>query len=91
MYNSNYTSPGQYYYPPTPTSDMTPYYYHPSYTNSAYNHPSSYYNPLPPYGIPYNEQFNYYYNQQTSYNSTNDIPLSNNNSHHQSYRRINQK
>ncbi len=90
--------PAQYYYPPTPSSDLTPYYYPPtpSYSNCqqsyGYNHPSSYYNPIPAYNP--NEQYNYYYNQQTPYpysqqNSTNDIPLSNNNLPHQSYRRIN--
>jgi hypothetical protein len=100
MYYSSYPHPSTsvpYYYPPTQSTDMTSYYYPttPIYSNSpqsyAYNHPSSYYNPLTSYGTAYNtnEQYPYYYNQQTSYlyshaNSTNDIP-----SNHQSYRRMN--
>ncbi|CAF1160224.1 unnamed protein product [Adineta steineri] len=104
-YHPRYSHPSasaQYYYPSPQPQNMTPYYYHPNtsaYSNSQqqqpypYNHPSCYYNPLNSYGTTYNtnEQYNFYYNQQTSYshshpNSTNDIPSSNN---HQSYRRMN--
>ncbi|CAF1021901.1 unnamed protein product [Adineta steineri] len=105
IYHPRYSHPSasaQYYYPSPQPQDMTPYYYHPNtsaYPNSQqqqpypYNHPSCYYNPLNSYGTTYNtnEQYNFYYNQQTSYshshpNSTNDIPSLNN---HQSYRRMN--
>ncbi len=87
MYCSTYPPSGQYYYPP---SEMIPYYYPPpppTYPNSqqsyAYSYPSTYYNPL----TSYPEQYNYYYNQQTSYNSPNDIPVTSNHLVHQTYRR----
>ena len=106
MYYPTYpypSAPPQYYYAPTQSGDMTPYYYHPTtptYSNSqqpyAYGHSAPYYNASASYGTAYynNEQFNYYYNQQASYayeqqNSTNDIPLSNDTSIHRSYEQMN--
>jgi hypothetical protein len=97
MYYPPYHPPPQYYYPPPQTPEMNNYYYNPqtpTYPNSPsiypYSQSSSYYQTYNN-----NEQFKYYYNPQSSYtyssqtNSTNDIPLANNNpSIHRTYRQM---
>ncbi|CAM4740698.1 unnamed protein product [Rotaria magnacalcarata] len=86
-----------YYYNPTVAYPNTQQMY-------AYGQPTSYYHPSATYNNSNNnnnnnnEQLKYYYNsspqQQPSYmyppqpNSTNDIPLPNNSSHHRTYRQM---